>query len=852
MSDGTFQRPTVNTRFFFTGNQKFYLQGVTYGPFRPRETDGPFLGTPDETRRDFELIRKGGFNLLRLYHSPPSWFMDMARDFELRVLITVPWNRRVLFLDDSKVRKEIRQSVRQAAHQHRGHSALFGFYVDNEIPSDLVRWYGPKKVGRFLDELVEIVKSQDDRALAAYANFPPTEYLLPQRVDFYSYNVYLHNREEFEAYLARLHNLAEEKPLVLGEFGMDTIRHPQQEQANLLEQHYEGVFRGGLAGTIVFSWTDEWFTDGVDVEDWAFGIVDKTRAPKEAFHRISKKTIRPHEHITDRYPLPEWPRVSVVVCSYNGAKTLKECLLSLERMNYPDYEVILVDDGSTDDTPKITAEFQGRNTQIIRQENKGLSVARNTGIKASSGAIIAFTDSDCMADRDWLYHLVQTLQSGDYAAAGGPNISPPAVNWIQATVAAAPGSPCHVLISDREAEHVPGCNMAFHRWALDLIDGFDPDYRKAGDDVDVCWKLLKLGHKIAFSPSAIVLHHRRFTVSAYFNQQKGYGEAEALLRFDHVNYFDDIGVIRWKGMIYGKHRWDNLLHRPLIYHGIFGTGLFQSVYPQFQQQWTYVALSFEWNIVMAFIFILSPMASFLRIVPLIMAAITLMAALVSTSQSRLEPKFDLVRSRILLLYLAWAQPIVRGWARYITWVRHKQTPESVASSEEKNPHKSVSISKAGSLSFWSEKGGERTDLLSAVETLLAKEGWKFRLDTGWTDWDILVFANRWWHIRLRTLTEIYPHGRRLNRVNLELLPSTVSLLIGAILVILGILISLATPLKPQPLLMGSISIVILFLVGLKGLLVRRRVADLVAAAARSVELIPVLSKSSSPADSDPS
>ena len=81
--------------------------------------------------------------------------------------------------------------------------------------------------------------------------------------------------------------------------------------------------------------------------------------------------------------------------------------------------------------------------------------------------MLAYTDSDCMADPDWLYYLIGTLVSGDYAGVGGPNISPPAENWVQACVAAAPGGPSHVLLTDTVAEHIPGCNMAFYRWAFD-------------------------------------------------------------------------------------------------------------------------------------------------------------------------------------------------------------------------------------------------------------------------------------------------------------------------------------------------------------------------------------------------
>ena len=152
-------------------------------------------------------------------------------------------------------------------------------------------------------------------------------------------------------------------------------------------------------------------------------------------------------------------------------KTLAACLESLGKINYPAYEIILVDDGSTDEHGEIAARFP--NVRYIRQDNHGLSHARNTGAAAAKGEVFAYTDSDCMADTDWLYYLIGTLLSGKFAGVGGPNVSPPAQNWIQACVAAAPGGPSHVLLTDTVAEHIPGCNMAWYRWAFESVGGFD-------------------------------------------------------------------------------------------------------------------------------------------------------------------------------------------------------------------------------------------------------------------------------------------------------------------------------------------------------------------------------------------
>ena len=339
-------------------------------------------------------------------------------------------------------------------------------------------------------------------------------------------------------------------------------------------------------------------------------------------------------------PLPSVPFVSVIVCSYNGAKTLAQCLESLGKIDYPNFEVILVDDGSTDDTREIAARFP--HVRYFHQTNHGLSHARNYGAAVAKGEIFAYTDSDCMADPDWLYYLLSTLLSGDYAGVGGPNVSPPARNWVQACVAAAPGGPSHVLLTDTVAEHIPGCNMAWYRWAFESIGGFDPEYHKAGDDVDFCWRVQQAGHEIAFSPTALVWHYRRFTLRAFRKQQEGYGEAESMLRFKHLIFFGPTGTAKWRGQIYGTPRFSWFINRPIIYHGIFGEGLFQSIYPTPQSDVAGYLSSIEWFALTVFLFGLGIFLPALRIVPYLMFGGTLCVAISYMLRARIEPKFDTI------------------------------------------------------------------------------------------------------------------------------------------------------------------------------------------------------------------
>jgi len=759
---------TVNSRirpaakFFFDGDRKFFVKGVTYGPFKP-DADGNYLGRPEQVDVDLALMGEAGLNVVRIYHSPPRWFLDRCAAARMRVLVTLPWEKHIEFLRQRSTRKQILDNVRSSVKAHAGHPAIFGYLVGNEISSTMARWLGTARVTEFVEELIQIGRAIDPEALFSYATYPPTEYLLPQNADFSCFNVYLHNQRDFEGYLLRLQNLTGEHPLILGEFGMDTIRHSQEEQAEMLGWHIDSVVKCGLAGTILFTWTDEWFTGGQEVTDWAFGLVTRERMPKQAFYTIQGK-LGQNDSTLPHFPLPRRPMVSVIVCSYNGASTLAACLDSLGKLNYSDYEVILVDDGSTDDTAYIAAQFP--RVRYIHQTNHGLSHARNTGAAAAKGEVLAYTDSDCMADADWLYYLIGTLVSGDYAGVGGPNITPPAKNWIQACVAGAPGGPNHVLLTDTVAEHIPGCNMAFYRWAFEAIGGFDPEYRKAGDDVDFCWRIQQAGWVVAFSPTAIVWHYRRFTLRAFMKQQDGYGEAESLLRFKHLIFFGPTGTAKWRGQIYGATRFSWFVNRPVIYHGIFGEGFFQSIYPVPQSDVAAYLSSIEWVALTIFLFGLGIFLPALRIVPYLMVGGTFCVALSYMVRARIEPKFDTVHARLLVMILAFMQPLVRGFSRYFTWLRFKRTPANVIRKHENLPERI----RGGSLSrptFWSEQGRDRHYLLGALFELLEEEGWRYSSDSGWNDWDIQIYGNFWWSISLQTVTEYHGGGKCLTRVRLR-------------------------------------------------------------------------------------
>ncbi len=824
MTSSDLQPVRVRSKFLFEGDRKFFIKGATYGPFAPDEK-GEHFGTPEKARRDLEMMRRCGINTIRVYYSPPEWLVALCGEFRVRIIVTLPWMQHVAFLDDRKIRREVEEQVKREVVRHRGNPVILAYLVGNEIPSSMVRWLGVKRVTDFVEKLIRIARDANPDCLYSYASYPPTEYLAPENADFLTYNVYLHHRSDLERYLARLQNIAVDRPLVLGEFGIDTIREGEEEQARILEWHLESVVRGGLAGTMFFAWTDEWFRGGQEILDWAFGLVTRERVPKKAFLRLEELEQRSRDAgegatIAAQFPLPEFPRVSVLVCSYNGGRTLEACLSSLKKMQYPNYEVVLVDDGSTDDTVEIAGRYP--EVRYVRQKNMGLSYARNVAAAAATGDILAYTDSDCMADPDWLYYLVGTLTSGDYAGVGGPNISPPAENWVQACVSAAPGGPAHVLMTDVVAEHIPGCNMAFYKWAFDKVGGFDVEYRKAGDDVDFCWRLQQLGEVIAFSPAAIVWHYRRFTLKAFRKQQEGYGEAESLLRFKHLIFFGPTGTARWKGRIYGGSLFAWPFQKSVVYHGVFGSGLFQSMYRPQQSELAGYLSSIEWVVLTVLLFLCALRFDFLASVPYFMLGGTFAVAVSFMLLAKLEPKCDTIRARLLVMFLAFAQPLVRGWARYFTWLKFKRTPSSVISRDH---ILGLGPGNRRLLKFWSEEGRGRECLLEECVRGLEEQGWSYSIDTGWQRWDVKVYGNLWWSVVLRTVTEYHGGPKCLTRVGLQTRPATTVLLLNALL--LGVLLF-------RKLLVGQTDGwiwggygVILAMLLLRGLRLRRRVGEMV-------------------------
>jgi glycosyltransferase involved in cell wall biosynthesis len=555
------------------GHQPFVVKGATYGSFQVGEEGTPFPPLA-QVDADFRAMAGAGLNTVRLYDVPSSAMLDLAGRHGLRVLVGLQYpDWRMEAAVDRRAGRRVldagRRAVDEAMDVLVGRREVLAVSVGNEVPGDLVRVRGSHHVESVLGELVDRVHAADPGLLVTYTNYPTTEYLEVPRVDLVTFNVFLEQRAAFVRYLAHLLALSAPKPLLLTEVGLAAELHGELAQRSSLAWQLEEVERSGCAGAAVFSWTDEWSVGGEPVEGWGFGITDVARRPKPALQAVTRWA---RTSVADLEA--EWPRVSVVVCAYNERRTIGECLESLARCDYPDLEVLVCDDGSTDETLSIAESFPFR---VLALPHGGLSRARNAGIEAATGEIVAFLDADAACHPSWPWHLAISLGDPEVVATGGPNLPFADAGLVERAVNLSPGSPTEVLVGDDRAEHVPGCNMAFRRADLRAIGGFDPIYTSAGDDVDVCWKLLDRGRAIAFTPAAQVRHHRRGTVKGYLRQQRGYGRAEKLLSGHHPERFNRLGQARWSGFIYGGVGLLPQVLRPVVYHGDLGLAPFQTV-----------------------------------------------------------------------------------------------------------------------------------------------------------------------------------------------------------------------------------------------------------------------------------
>ncbi|MCB2075453.1 MAG: glycosyltransferase [Novosphingobium sp.] len=234
------------------------------------------------------------------------------------------------------------------------------------------------------------------------------------------------------------------------------------------------------------------------------------------------------------------PAVTVVVVARNEEAKIADCLGSLGVQDYPDFSVILVDDGSTDATvAKARATLP--DLKVISSPTRSISRNRDIGWQAARSEYVAFLDADCIAPRDWLSRLMHAALATGAAAVGGGNRPPSgesahydALGLMLATFLGSRGSvQGQVPTRGRFVDHLPGLNVMYRTDALQLVGGYDPRFARMGEDEDLSHRLTDLGLKLYATPDATVIHRQRADLASWARNMRGYGRGRTWLVHRH-------------------------------------------------------------------------------------------------------------------------------------------------------------------------------------------------------------------------------------------------------------------------------------------------------------------------------
>ncbi len=216
------------------------------------------------------------------------------------------------------------------------------------------------------------------------------------------------------------------------------------------------------------------------------------------------------------------PKVSIVVPTYNAEKTIEPLLDSFLKLDYPDFEVIVVNDGSRDGTKAIAERYDVR---LVDQPNRGASAARDAGLRIATGDIVAYVDSDVTVTPDWLRRLVEPFADVSIGATTGQTVflrNETCTSWFRS-----------MDIERRNARRgtytrlANGPNSAFLKSILLEVGGFNPRWYHA-EDTEVSYRIWEKGYRIRYVPEAVVHHVPEEDWRSY--ARKRYRDAKAFTR----------------------------------------------------------------------------------------------------------------------------------------------------------------------------------------------------------------------------------------------------------------------------------------------------------------------------------
>lgn len=236
-----------------------------------------------------------------------------------------------------------------------------------------------------------------------------------------------------------------------------------------------------------------------------------------------------------------FPSVSVVVPALNAARTLGRCLQALAQLDPAPMEILLVDNGSTDESRAIAERFAASHravsVRVIDAPQRGASIARNVGVRQAAGAVIAFTDADCAPEPAWLAHVTKPFGDPRTTAVAGRVVGHAGSSLLEVF------SSLYTLQSSEQPQvhraftpvsgGFPTANLAIRRERFVALNGFDEHVAIYGEDYDLCARIYAGGGQIVYEPAAIVCHYHRTSLRSLLKQAFGFGRSHAYVIQKH-------------------------------------------------------------------------------------------------------------------------------------------------------------------------------------------------------------------------------------------------------------------------------------------------------------------------------
>lgn len=401
-------RVEVEGRHLRLNEERFAVRGTAYGPFAPR-SDGARYPEAALLQADLEAMAATGLNTIRTFDVPPADLLNAAAEVGLRVLVGLDYPdwRFEPFPDRSsghRIATAGLAAVDRLFKRVDNPSVVLAVSVGRTLPADLVRVHHPGAVAETLASIVDRVQTLDPSVLATYTGRVGDDLVMLDGCDLLSVVLDADCASTFQRSLVRLQQARPAKPLLVIDLDPPTSGLTAVTQARELTDRLNALDRIGCAGATVGAWMGEPapVDEPANRRSESLVTVDGALKPLgrsvETWARQDVKDLR-----------RTWPRVTALVTAHNSESTIERCLSALEMSDYPDLEVIVCDQGSTDRTVELAARYPFELLQATQTDGTGPTA----GLDAATGDIVSFVDADVVCHRLWPWFIALAFDSTD-------------------------------------------------------------------------------------------------------------------------------------------------------------------------------------------------------------------------------------------------------------------------------------------------------------------------------------------------------------------------------------------------------------------------------------------------------